>query len=89
MKLGMIVSLVLATIVSTALAQSLAKQLPWSLLKKTGQLTVGEILPDSPSGDREELKIDNPTNQPRTVTLLDLKTPGVKTIHYALDGSVL
>ncbi len=33
-------------------------------------------------------KIENTTDQPKTVTLLDVKDPGVTTFRYAVDGDV-
>jgi hypothetical protein len=34
-------------------------------------------------------KIENPTNEPKIVTVLDVKNPGVTTSRYAIEGEVL
>jgi hypothetical protein len=88
MRLNIVGSMVVWVSVSTALAQDLAWQSSWTVLKQSGQLTVGEIEPGGPSVPHEQLKIDNPTNQPKTVTLLDLQHPNVSKFHYAMEGSI-
>ena len=57
-------------------------------MKKADQLRAGEVQSGDHGGPPDSLKIENPTDQPRTVTVLDLDSPGVTTFHYALDGSV-
>jgi hypothetical protein len=82
------IGLVIVACGSTASAQEVIRDLSWSELKKTGGVIVGEIQPGGSSGSREQLKIGNPSGEPRTVTLLDLKDPGVTAFHYAAEGSV-
>ena len=70
------------------LGQEVVREFSWTALKKAGQLSAGKIEPGGPAGQREQLKIDNPTDEPKSVTLLDLKNPGVTAFRYAIEGSV-
>ena len=88
MRLSILGSLIVWAIASTALAQEVVREFSWSELKKTGQLTAGEIQPGVRAGQHEQLKIDNPSDEPKTVTLLDLENPGVTAFQYAIEGSV-
>ena len=81
MRLSILGSLIVWAGVSAASGQEVVREFSWSALKKAGQLTVGEIEPGGPAGQHEQLKIDNPTDEPKTVTLLDLKNPGVTTFN--------
>jgi hypothetical protein len=82
---------------SAAFAQpEVVRMFNWTELKEAGQLTAGKLDPADPSfqgsmigsGEAVPLKIDNPTDQPTTVTLLDVKDPGVTAICYGVIGSV-
>ena len=57
-------------------------------MKKAGALNVGEIQRGGPSGKEEQLKIENPTGEPKTVTVIDLKDPGFTALSYGVEGSV-
>ena len=89
MRLAILAYIVLWAGVSIAAARdALAWERSWSSLKETKELKVGQIVPGGPGVPPEQLKIDNPTDEPKTVTLLDLQHPGVTKFHYALEGSV-
>ncbi|MGO8751700.1 MAG: hypothetical protein ACLQNE_37640 [Thermoguttaceae bacterium] len=61
------IGLVIVACGSTASAQEVIRDLSWSELKKTGGVIVGEIQPGGSSGSREQLKIGNPSGEPRTI----------------------
>jgi hypothetical protein len=103
MKVSMIGRIVLWTIVSLgvlglvwatimfrgpAVDEEVLKHFSWSDLKKAGQLNVGEIQPPGPGAQHESLKIENRANEPKTVTLLELKGPGVTALRFGFEGSV-
>jgi hypothetical protein len=74
--------------VSSASAQELARNISWSSLKESGKLTIGEILPGGPGIPPVQLKIENSSNQPKTVTLWDSDTPAITKYRYALEGKI-
>jgi hypothetical protein len=88
MRLGLVVSFVVWACVSNVLAQGHVWERSWSSLKETNELGVGEIQQGGPFQPPEQLKIDNPTSEPKTVKLLDLQHPNITKFHYALEGSV-
>jgi hypothetical protein len=88
MKRSIASGLFLWACVSTAFAQETVRTFSWAELKKAGQLTAGEIQPGGSSGLQEQLRIDNPSSSSKSVTLLDIKNPGIATFHYAVQGKV-
>jgi hypothetical protein len=84
-----VLGLVWATIPHGSLpGEEILRELTWSELKKAGQLSVGEIQPPGAGAQHESLRIENPANEPKTVTLLDLKSPGVTALRFGFEGSV-
>ena len=63
-----------------------SREITWSELKKAGKLNDGKIQQGGPSMHHEPLKIENPTNQPKVVALIDLKDPGVTALSYGHPG---
>ncbi len=83
-----IVALVWATAFREPAEKQIIREITWSELKKAGQLNVGKIQPGGPSGKQEKLTVENATDNPQVVTLIDLKNPGVTTFNYGVQGSV-
>ena len=88
MKLSILGSLIVWASVSAVSGQEVVREFSWAELKKAGQLSAGTIEPGVRAGQHEQLKIDNPSDEPKTVTLLDLENPGVTAFQYAIEGSV-
>ena len=84
---GMI-ALVWATAFREPSDKKILREITWSELKKAGKLNDGKIQQGGPSMHHEPLKIENPTNQPKVVALIDLKDPGVTALSYGIQGSV-
>jgi hypothetical protein len=88
MKRSVAICLLLWACVPTAFAQETVRTFSWAELKKTGQLTIGEIQSDGTSGPQDQLRIDNPSEDSKSVTLLDIKNPGISTFHYVVEGKI-
>lgn len=73
---------------SAALSQETVRELSWTELKKSGQRAGGEIQPGGPSGPQQQLRIDNPSGDSKSVTLLEIENPGITTLHYGVEGAV-
>lgn len=86
MKLSIVGCVAVCIWASVGAAKDTVREFSWSELKKTSQLTVGEI--EVGPGQHEQLKIDNPKNEPMTVTLLDFDNPGITSFHYGIEGRV-
>jgi hypothetical protein len=71
-----------------ASAQDPIREFSWTELKKTAELPAGQLQPGSPSAPEEQLRIDNPSSEAKTVMLLDLKHPGVTSLQYAVEGTI-
>ena len=80
--------LVVMAYFSTAFGQEVVREFSCGDMAKCDGLIVGETQTGGPVGPPEQLKIDNPSSQPRTVTVIDLKNPGVSTFRYAVTGTV-
>lgn len=72
---------------SAVRAEELVRDVSWSALAKAGKLTSGEVVRDAKLG-QEILKVENKEASPKTINILDLEQPGVKSIHYAINGRV-
>jgi hypothetical protein len=60
----------------------------WKEMAETGKLLAGDVLPGAGEGPQDQLRIDNPASEPRTITLFVLDKPGVSTFRYAVTGTV-
>jgi hypothetical protein len=88
MKGVILSSLVLLVGVSAVRAEELVREVSWSALKKEGKLLAGEVVQDEKPGVGEVLKVENTEASPKSINILDLEQPGIKTIHYAVNGRV-
>lgn len=88
MKALMLSSLVVLVGVSTALGQDLVREVSWAALKKEKKLLAGEVQEGQARGPTDVLKVENTSDQSKTVTVLDLEKPGITSIHYAVAGRV-
>jgi hypothetical protein len=88
MKIRVLGGLIVWAGVSAACAQEVVRQISWTDLQAAGQLNAGQIASGGPTGQLEQLKVENPTDEPKTVTVLDMENPGIKMYHYAMEGSV-
>ncbi|MCE5301994.1 MAG: hypothetical protein LLF97_02660 [Planctomycetaceae bacterium] len=88
MKHSIAIGLLLWACVPTAFAQETVRTFSWAELQKMGQSTVGEIQPGGTSGPQEQLRIDNPSENSKSVVLFDIKNPGISTFHYAVEGKI-
>jgi hypothetical protein len=80
--------LLILALVSSARSADVLRTLSWSELKASGELTAGEILSPEPPEKGEILKIENPVDKPKQVTLFELKSPGIHAASYALQGRI-
>ena len=80
-------SLLVAVLASTAPAAETLREISWTGLRDAGQLTAGEIVPGEPEMP-EVLKIENTTNEPKSITLLEIENPGITASQYALTAKV-
>ncbi len=81
-------SLVLLACASSGYGEEVLREISWSSLKEAGQLPNGELQRGKPPGPQEQLKIENPGDEPRTFTILVLEKPGISASQYALVGQV-
>jgi hypothetical protein len=88
MKRSLILGLVICLFDSLLLAQDLVREFSWKELKESGKLLAGELQPEEAAGRGQPLKIENDSDQPQTVTLLDINDPSVTTLRCSLDGLV-
>jgi hypothetical protein len=97
MKRSIVAAFVVWASISTAFAQpEVVRVFYWTELKAAGQLTGGQLDSADPAlqgsliGSEQEtpLRIDNPTDQPKTVILWEVKDPGVTAMCYGVVGSV-
>ncbi len=72
---------------SAAPAAETLREISWTGLRDAGQLAAGEALPDD-SEMPDQLKIENPTNEPRSITLLEIENPGITEAQYAIVGKI-
>lgn len=88
MRALMLSSLVLLVGVSTALGQDLVREISWAALKKEKKLLAGEVQEGQAPGPTDVLRVENTSDQSKTITVLDLEKPGITSIHYAVAGRV-
>jgi hypothetical protein len=87
MRTLLVSSLVLLAAVAAADAKELVREISWSQLKKDCKLAAGDVVQDKKLG-LDVLKVENKEAAPKTINVLDLEQPGIKSIHYAIEGRV-
>jgi len=81
-------SLIVLACISSGYGEEVLREISWSNLKEAGQLPGGDLQQGTPPAPLEQLKIENPSDQPKTIQLLVLEEPGISTSKYALVGQV-
>lgn len=74
--------------ISAASAKEVVRDFSWKEMDETGKLLAGEISASDGEGPQDQLKIENPASEWRTMTLLVLDNTGVSTCRYAVTGCV-
>ncbi|MBN1589397.1 MAG: hypothetical protein JW888_07775 [Pirellulales bacterium] len=82
----LVVGTLMASWLPATHAAETLRDISWAELRKSGQLSAGEVLPAKSPKDVQMLKIENVTNTPKTVKLFELKSPGVTHSAYAIRG---
>lgn len=77
--------LVFAWLPMTLAAEEL-QTFKWSELKKSGQLSAGEVLQAEPPEKGKILKIENPRDEPKKIKLLEIKDPAITDLTFAIRG---
>jgi len=89
MRIMLASSLLLLTFASHLMGAEVLREISWGELKRAGKLAAGDVVPAADTGaPSEALKVENRENQPKAVQLFVLATPGIKSICYAVRGSV-
>lgn len=86
MRQAILGSLLLLAGSSVASAERVVREISWEEAERAGQLTSGQL--ERGEGSAEPLRLENTTDAPKTITLLDLKEPGITSRTYALTGQV-
>ena len=71
-----------------AAAQPAARAFKWEELQKQGRLSAGTVLPPETGSQGHQLKIENGTPNPSSVTVLTIDRPQITTQRYRLSGRV-
>jgi hypothetical protein len=80
-------ALIACLLAAAAAGEEVRREIAWGALKQQGALPAGEVRPADGVAPFERLVIGNGP-EPRTVTLLDLRDPGLTGLRYALRGQV-
>jgi len=73
-----------------AFGERLVREISWQELEKSGQLKAGKVIsaPVGSKGPAEQLQVENPGSEPKTVQVIALDSPEISEIRYAVLGSV-
>jgi hypothetical protein len=65
------------------------QEISWAALKQSGSLLTGEVVTSVPAKpDSSHLRIYNPDGTPKTVQVLVLNDPGIRSVRYCVQGSL-
>lgn len=85
---GLAFGLSLLLAASLASAEETLSEISWQVLKRQGQLTVGDVHQGGGDGPGEVLRLVNETGQPATLHLATLDRPAISQAFYAVAGKV-
>jgi hypothetical protein len=71
-----------------AAAQPAPRVFKWEELQKQGRLSAGTVLPPETGSQGHQLRIENGTSNPSSVTVLTIDRPQITTPRYRLSGRV-
>lgn len=60
----------------------------WTRLAAAGELTTGELVAPTDSGAAATVRLENPSDRPKTFTLVTLDKPGITKSSWVLTGRV-